>query len=153
QDSFDGLNVGTLTTSLQRTSPYTKLTNWNVSFSGSVLPSAFTEVLDSGNTNANSKTVNYSAQAGLTHQLNELNALAFSTSWSSQSFINNGSGHSLTENDALNPNTYVTLGQSWIHTLTPVTSLTLAASTDWYTAEGVGSTDSISESLTLQMQT
>lgn len=162
QDSLDGLNVGALTTSLQRTTPYAKLTNYNVSFSGSVLPSQFTEVLDSGVTNADTKTVSYSAQAGLTHQLNELNALAFSTSWSSQSFINNGSGHSLTNNgsghssaesDALHPNTYVTMGPSWIHSVTPLTSLTLAASTDWYTAEGVGSTDSVSESLTLQMQT
>ena len=37
--------------------------------------------------------------------------------------------------------------------MTPLTSFTLAASTGWYTAEGVGTTDSVSESLTAQMQT
>src|SRR6478672_1234006 len=149
QDSFDGENVGGLTTSFQKMTP---LTSYNLSFSGSLLPSATTEVFDSGLTNTNTKTVSYSAQGGLTHQLNALNALGLSVSGSSQSFINNGSSNSLAES-ALTPSTYLTAGQSWIRTLTPLTSLTLGASTGWYTAEGITGTDSVSESLTAQIQT
>jgi hypothetical protein len=149
QDSLDGLRGGVLTTSLAKTTP---LTNYNASFSGSVLPASVSELFDSGITNANTTTVSYFGQGGLTHQLNELNALGLSVSGASESFINNGSGTSA-ESDALKPNTYLTAGQSWIRNVTPLTNFTVAASTGWYTAEGVGSTDSVSESITAQLQT
>jgi hypothetical protein len=149
QDSFDGVNVGALTTSFNKSTP---LTSYNASFSGSFLPSAQTEIFDSGITNADTKTVSYSAEAGLTHQLNALNAFGLSVSGWSESFIESGSSNSEAQN-ALTPNTYLSAGQSWIRTLTPITSLTFGATTSWYNAEGPTGTNSVAESLTAQIQT
>ena len=149
EDSLDGVNGGVVTTSLDKA---TLLTNYHASFSGSVLPASVSEVFDSGVTNANTKTSTYSGQGSLTHQLNELNALGFSVSGSTQSFTNDGSRNSTSDN-VLSPNTYLTAGPSWIRNVNPRTDLTLAATTGWYNAEGIGTSDSVSESVTLGIQT
>ena len=70
----------------------------------------------------------------------------------SQSFSNDGSPNSTT-NDVLTPNTFLTAGQSWIRSVSPRTNLTLGASTGWFNADGIGTTDSVSESVTLSVQT
>jgi hypothetical protein len=148
-DSLDGLHGGVLTTSLDKAAP---LTDYHASFSASVLPASVSEVLDSGVTNADTTTFTYAGQGSLTHQLNELNAIGLSVSGRSQSFSNDGSRGS-TPDDVLTPNTYLTAGQSWIRALSPRTNLTLAANTGGYIADGAGTTDQVSESVTLQVQT
>jgi opacity protein-like surface antigen len=63
--------------------------------------------------------------------------------------------------DVLTPNTFLTAGQSWIRSVSPRTNLTLGASTGWFNADGVETTDQVSEratdqvseSVTLQVQT
>src|SRR5262249_30250963 len=124
----------------------TLLTDYYASFAGTVLPASVSEVLDSGITNANTTTMTYAGQGGLTHHLNSLNDLGLTVSGSSQTFTGGNK-------DGLTPNTYLTTGQSWTHTLTPRTDFTMAASTAWYTASGVSGTDSVSESLTGQVHT
>ena len=148
-DSLDGLHGGVLTTTLDKAAP---LTDYHAAFSATVLPASVSEVLDSGVTNADTTTFTYSGQGSLTHQVNGLNAIGLSASARSQSFSNNGSPNTIT-NDVLTANTYLTAGQSWIHNVNPRTNLTLGASTGWYLADGVGSTDSVSESVTLSVQT
>ena len=147
-DSLDGFRGG-LTTALDKTTP---LTDYHASFYGSVLPASVSEVLDSGVTNADTTTFTYGGQGSLTHQLNALNAIGLSASASSQSFSNDGSSNSTT-NDVFSPNTYLTVGQSWIRAVTPRTNFTLGANTAWFIADGVGTTDSVSESLTAQVNT
>ena len=147
-DSLDGFRGG-LTTTLDKTAP---LTDYHASFFGSVLPASVSEVLDSGVTNADTTTFTYGGQGSLTHQLNALNAIGLSASASSQSFSNNGSSNSTT-NDVFSPNTYLTVGQSWIRGISPRTNFTLGATTSWYLADGAGTTDSVSESLTAQVHT
>ena len=146
-DSLDGLRGGVLTTFLDKTTP---LTNYHASFYGSVLPASVSEVFDSGVTNADTTTFTYGGQGSLTHQLNALNAIGLSVSASSQSFSNDGSSDSAT---VFTPNTYLTAGQSWIRGVTPRTNFTLAATTGWYLADGDGTTDSVSESVTAQVHT
>src|SRR5262249_21175822 len=74
------------------------------------------------------------------------NDLGLTVSGSSQTFTGGNK-------DGLTPNTYLTTGQSWTHTLTPRTDFTMAASTAWYTASGVSGTDSVSESLNGKVHT
>ena len=141
QDSFDGVRGGVIHTAIDKSTP---LTDYTASFSGSVLPASVSEIFDSGITNADTTTMTYAGQGGLTHHLNELNSLGLTVSGASQSFTGGNS-------DNLTPNTYLTTGQSWTHTLTPRTDFTLAASTAWYTASDVSGTDSVSESVTGQL--
>jgi hypothetical protein len=148
-DSLDGVHGGVLTTSLDKTTP---LTDYHASFSANVLPASVSEVFDSGVTNADTTTFTYAGQGSLTHQLNALNAIGLSVSATSQSFSNDGSPNSTT-NDVLTPNTFLTAGQSWIRSVSPRTNLTLGASTGWFNADGIGTTDSVSESVTLSVQT
>jgi hypothetical protein len=150
--SLDGVKGGVVHTALEKS---TELTDYTASFSGSVLPASVSEVLDSGLTNANTTTMSYSGAGGLKHQLNALNALGLSVSGSSETFTgDNGSPSSTFGTESrLTPNTYLTTGQSWIHTVSPRTDLTAAATTAWYTASGVTGTDSVSESVTGQVHT
>jgi hypothetical protein len=143
QDSFDGVRGGVIHTAVDKATP---LTDYYASFAGSVLPASVSEIFDSGITNADTTTINYAGQGGLTHHLNALNSLGLNVSGASQSFTGGN-------RDGLTPNTYLTTGQSWTHTLTPRTGFTLAASTAWYTASGVSGTDSVSESVTGQLAT
>ena len=134
----------------------TELTDYHASFFGSGLPASVSQVFDSGITNANTTTVTYGGEGGLTHQLNELNALGLSVSGSSEFFTgDNGSPSSASSASAtkntLTPYTYLTTGQSWIYNMTPRTDLTVAASTAWYGADGVAGTDSLSQSVTGQV--
>jgi collagen type VII alpha len=150
--NLDGV-TGTATTAIATS---TELTSYNASFSASGLPASFTELFDSGITNTNTKTVSYSGAGGLTHQLNELNTIGLSVSASSEFFTgDNGSPSSASSASAtkntLTPYTYLTTGQSWIHTVTPLTSLTVAASTAWYGTGGVAGTDSSSQSVAEQV--
>jgi hypothetical protein len=142
-DSLDGVKGGVIHTAFDKTTP---LTDYFATFTGTVLPASLSEVLDSGITNANTTTMTYAGQGGLTHHLNSLNDLGLTVSGSSQSFTGGNS-------DGLTPNTYLTTGQSWTHTITPRTDVIMAASTAWYTASGISGTDSVSESLTGQVHT
>ena len=143
QDSFDGVRGGVINTAIDKSTP---LTDYTASFTGSILPASVSEIFDSGITNADTTTMTYAGQGGLTHHLNELNSLGLSVSGASQAFTGGNT-------DGLTPNTYLTTGQSWTYTLTPRTDFTMAASTAWYTASGVSSTDSVSESITGQAHT
>ena len=140
---------------IQHSRSLPSLPTTHASFSGSVLPASVSEVLDSGLTNANTTTISYSGAGGLKHQLNALNALGLSVTGASETFTgDNGSPSSPSgTKSGLTPNTYLTTGQSWTHTVTPTTDLTVGASTAWYTASGVTSTDSVSESVTGQVHT
>jgi hypothetical protein len=131
----------------------TEFTDYHASFYASGLPASVSQVFDSGITNPNISTTFYSGAGGLTHQLNELNAIGLSVSGSSEFFTgDDGSPSSAfaTKNN-LTPYTYLTTGQSWIHNVTPLTDLTAAASTGWYAAGDTGA-DSLSESVTGQVQ-
>jgi hypothetical protein len=143
ETSLDGVKGGVVHTAIDKS---TLLTDYYATFAGTILPASVSEVLDSGITNANTTTMTYAGQGGLTHHLNSLNDLGLTVSGSSQSFTGGNK-------DGLTPNTYLTTGQSWTHTLTPRTDFTMAASTAWYTASGVSGTDSVSESLTGQVHT
>jgi hypothetical protein len=149
---LDGVN-GVATTTV---SGATELNTYHASFSASGLPASVSQVFDSGITNTNTTTVSYSGAGGLTHQLNELNAIGLSVSGSSEFFtgdngsLSSASSASTTKNN-LTPYTYLTMGPSWSHTVTPLTTLTLAAGTAWYTANGIAGTDSLSGSVTAQL--
>jgi hypothetical protein len=149
--SFDHVS-GVVRTALDKA---TELTDYHASFSASGLPASVSEVFDSGITNANTTTISYSGQGGIKHQLNALNALGLSVSGTSEFFTNNNGSPSSASGtkSALTPYTNLTTGQSWIHTVTPTTGITVAASTAWYTANGVASTDSVSESVTAGVHT
>jgi hypothetical protein len=150
--SLDGVKGGVVHTALEKSTP---LTDYTASFSTNVLPASTSEILDSGITNANTTTISYSGAGGLKHQLNGLNALGLSVSGSSEFFTNNNGSPSAASGSksGLTPNTYLTTGQSWIHTVTPLTDFAVAASTAWYSASGVTGTDSVSESVTGQVHT
>ena len=153
--NLDGLN-GWGSTALDKA---TEFTDYHASFFASGLPASVSQIFDSGITNPNITTTTYSGAGGLTHQLNELNAIGLSVSGSSEFFTgDNGSPSSASSASAtknnLTPYTYLTTGQSWIHNVTPRTDLTVAACTGWYAADDVTGTDnnSLSESVTAQVQ-
>jgi hypothetical protein len=150
-DSFNGLHGGANTAVLGTSG----LNIYSAAIGVSGLPASVSEVFDSGITNANTTTINYSGYGALTHQLNELNAIGLSVSGRSEFFTNNNGSPSSAPGTqgGLTPNTYLTTGQSWIRTLTPTTGVTVGASTGWYTANNAVSTDSVSESVTAQVHT
>ena len=141
ENSLDGVKGGVVHTAIDKSTP---LTDYYATFNGSVLPASVSEIFDSGVTSADTTTMTYAGQGGLTHHLNSLNDLGLSVSGSSQSFTGGNT-------DGLTANTYLTTGQSWTHILTPRSDLTLAASTAWYAANA--GTDSVSESVTGQAHT
>jgi hypothetical protein len=126
----------------------TEFTDYHASFFASGLPASVSQAFDSGITNPNITTTIYSGAGGLTHQLSELNAIGLSVSGSSEFFT--GDNGSPSPNNNLTPYTYLATGQSWIHNVTPLTDLTVAASTGWYAAGDIS--NSLNESVTAQVQ-
>ena len=72
ENSFDGVRGGVINTAIDKSTP---LTDYTASFNGSVLPASVSEIFDSGITNADTTTMTYAGQGGLTHHLNDLNSL------------------------------------------------------------------------------
>jgi hypothetical protein len=141
QDSLDGLQ-GEARGSMDKA---TKLTDYHLDGSWQQAPAAVSELTDSGILAANTTTTTYLANAGLKHQLNDLNALGWSISGTSVNFSN--------ENAGLTPYNDLVMSESWIRNLSPITNFTAAFGTQWYQADNPTNTQSWVQTLTGQIDT
>ena len=141
QSSLDGFR-GDVRGSIDKA---TKLTDYHLDGSWQLAPAAVSELTDSGILAANTTTSTFDANAGLKHQLNDLNALGWSISGTSVDFSN--------DNDGLSPYNDLVMSESWIRNLSPITDFTAAVGTQWYQADNPTNTESWVQTLTGQIDT
>ena len=138
-DSYDGLQ-GDVRGSLEKT---TKLTKYDLAAFWQRAPASVSELTDSGILAADTIRDTYFANAGLLHQLNDLNALGWSVSGTSVTFTD--------EDEGLSPYNDISMSESWVRSISPTAQMTAALGTQWYQSDNVVDTESLVQRATLQL--
>lgn len=142
ESSLDGLQ-GEVNAGLEKR---TKLTDYNLGGSWRREPAAVSELIDSGILAANTTRTTTVAKGGLEHHLNSLNAFGLSGSGTFVEFDNENG------NQGLFPYDSTIVSGAWIRNISPTTTFTTAATTQWYEADNPTDTESWIQTLTGQIE-